>query len=156
MVAAGRVPHDTTDHIRTAMDAREAADPRWCTLYRMGGVAALMIGLLLLGELFVYAVLPRPSTAIEHFAPFRDNRLAGQLTLDLLGMIAYLLFVPTILARYAALRRTSESVMVVATALFFLGVADFFATNTELNSPEFCRGSVYWEAASRTGASLAW
>jgi len=45
-------------------------------------------------------------------------------------MISYLLFVPTILALYLILRRTSEAVMIVAAALFFIGIADFFATNT--------------------------
>ncbi len=105
------------------------AGSRWQGLHKLGGVAALMIAVLLLGEIVVYAVLPRPGSALEHFALFRDNWLAGLLTLDLLGMISYLLFVPTILALYAALRRTSESVMAVATALFFVGIADFFATN---------------------------
>ena len=106
------------------------ADGRWRGLYRLGGVCCPAIAALLLGELVVYAALPRSRTAAEHFALFRDNRLAGLLTLDLLGMFAYLLFIPTVLALYAALRRVGEAPMAVATALFFLGIADFFATNT--------------------------
>ncbi|MBX6342121.1 MAG: hypothetical protein IRY97_06660, partial [Thermomicrobiaceae bacterium] len=108
----------------------EKADDRWRGLYRLGGVAAFLIAGLLVGEAAVYAALPRAETASEHFALFQDNWLAGLLTLDLLGMIAYLLFIPTILAAYMALRHTGEAVMLVATALFFLGIADFFATNT--------------------------
>jgi len=103
---------------------------RLAGLYRAGGVAALMIAVLLLGEIAVYAVFPRPETALHHFELFQQNWLAGLLTLDLLGMISYLLFIPTILALYVALRRTSEAVMAAATALFFVGIADFFATNT--------------------------
>lgn len=105
-------------------------DSRWRDLYRLGGVTALVIAVLLLGELVVYALLPRPKTALAHFEVFQDNWLKGLLTLDLLGMLAYLLFIPTILAFYVSLRRTSEAAMAVATVLFFLGVADFFATNT--------------------------
>jgi hypothetical protein len=107
-----------------------AAECSWRGLYRLGGVAALVIAVLLLGEVVVFAVFPRPGTALEHFELFRDNWLAGLLTLDLLGMISYLLFVPTMLALYVALHRASEAVTAVGTALFFLGVADFFATNT--------------------------
>jgi hypothetical protein len=85
---------------------------------------------LLLGEIAVYAIFPRPKTALEHFELFHENWLAGLLTLDLLGMISYLLLVPTVLALYGALRRTSEAAMAVGPALFFVGIADFFATNT--------------------------
>jgi hypothetical protein len=108
----------------------EIADHRWQGLYKLGGVTALVIAVLLIGEIVVYAVLPRPATAIEYFAIFHDNWLAGLLYFDLLGMISYLLFVPTILALYMTLRRTSATVTIVATALFFVGIADFFATNT--------------------------
>ncbi len=107
-----------------------SAASRWQGLYKLGGAAALIIAVLLLGEIVVYASIPQPATVIDHFALFRDNWLVGLLTLDLLGMIAYLLFIPTILALYVALRPTSESVMLVATVLFFVGIADFFATNT--------------------------
>jgi hypothetical protein len=112
------------------MTESEIADYRWQSLYRLGGVTALIIALLLIGEIVVYAVLPRPATAIEYFAIFHDNWLAGLLYFDLLGMISYLLFIPTILALYMALHHTSETAMIVATALFFIGIADFFATNT--------------------------
>jgi len=108
----------------------ESADSRWQAIYKLGGGAAWIIAVLLLGEIAVYAFLPRTSTAVEHFALFRDNWLAGLLTLDLLGMVAYLLFIPMILALFVTLRSTSVSIAAVATALFFVGIADFFATNT--------------------------
>jgi hypothetical protein len=124
---------------------------RWVGLYRSGGIAALLIAVLLLGEIAVYAIFPRPETALEHFELFQRNWLAGLLTLDLLGMISYLLFVPTILALYVALRRTSEAAMAVATALFFVGVADFFATNTAF--PVLALSNQY--AAAATDAERA-
>jgi hypothetical protein len=106
------------------------ASERWRGLYRTGGIAAILIAVLMLGEVVVYAVLPRTETAVEYFESFADDRLAGLLTLDLLGIIAYLLFIPVILALYVALHEASEAVMAIATALFFVGIADFFATNT--------------------------
>lgn len=105
-------------------------DSHWHGLYRFSGVAAFLIAVLLVGEIIVYAAFPRPESALEHFERFQDNWLVGLLTLDLLGMIAYLAFIPTILALYVVLWRTSQALMAVATVLFFLGIAVFFATNT--------------------------
>jgi hypothetical protein len=102
----------------------------WQSLYKIGGIAGLIISALLIGEIIVYAILPRASTALEHFALFSDNWLAGLLTFDLLGMVAYLLFVPLILALYGVLRRANAALMIVATVFFFVGIAEFFATNT--------------------------
>jgi hypothetical protein len=106
------------------------AERRWQGLYKLGGGAALIIAVLLAGEVLVYAILPRPTTALEQLELFQTNWLVGLFNLDLLGMISYLLFIPTILALYVVLRRTSEAVMAVATALFFVGISAFFATNT--------------------------
>ena len=74
-------------------------------------------------------------TALEHFDLFQENRLVGLLTLDLLGMVAYLAFIPVILALYLALRRAAEAVMAIAAVLFFLGIADFLATKQSLRCP---------------------
>jgi hypothetical protein len=105
-------------------------EPRWQGLCRLGGVAAIIIAALLIGEVVVYAMYPRPETALEHLENFQSNWLLGLLTLDLLGMIAYMFFIPTMLALYLVLRRTNEAVSLTATALFFVGIATFFATNT--------------------------
>ena len=105
---------------------------RWGGLLRAGGVAALLIAMLVIGEIVVYAALPRSETAAEHLRLLSENWLAGLLTLDLLGVFAYLLFIPTVLALYVALHRSSEGLMLVAAVLFFVGIADFLATNTAL------------------------
>jgi hypothetical protein len=120
----------SADHQRTNVSGDDGvADPRWGGLNRLAGVAGGIIAVLLVGEVMVYAFFPRPETALEHFKLFQENRLVGLLTLDLLGMVAYLAFIPLILALYLALRRAAEAVMAIATVLFFLGIADFFATN---------------------------
>lgn len=107
-------------------------ESRWNGLLRAGAVAALLSAVLLVAEIAVYAVLPRSETAAEHLQLLADNWLAGLLTLDLLGVMAYLLFIPTLLALYVALHRSSEGLALTATVLFFIGIADFLATNTAL------------------------
>lgn len=113
-----------------AMTATEPVKHRWRNLCKMGGASALIIALLLIGESIVYALLPSTNTPIEIFSLFQRNWLLGLLHFDLLGMIAYLFFIPFTLALYATMKRTDESLMLVAVVLFFIGVAAFFATNT--------------------------
>jgi hypothetical protein len=66
----------------------------------------------------------------EWFTLFEDNWLLGLLSLDLLLIVDYVLLVPIVLALYVALRRVSESWMAVATALYFVAIAAYFASNT--------------------------
>jgi hypothetical protein len=54
------------------MSESKAVDYRWQSLCKVGGIAALMIAVLQLGEIVVYAFLPRCNTAIEDLALFRD------------------------------------------------------------------------------------
>jgi hypothetical protein len=108
----------------------ETVDLNWKSLYKAGGVAALIIAVLLLCEIIVFSVWPQPTTVIGYFKLFNDNWFIGLLDLDLLGMIAYVLFIPVILALYMALKRVGESLLLIATALFFVGITVFFSTNT--------------------------
>jgi len=105
-------------------------EKRWNNLYKLGGISAYIIAVLLFGEIFVYALIPNPNTPLGYIELFQENPLYGLLHFDLLGMISYLFFIPMTLAIYMALRKTSDSIVLIATVLFFLGVAVFFATNT--------------------------
>ena len=108
----------------------EIIDPRWRNMYKAGGIAAFAIAALLVGEIFVYGALPQVDTIPATFVMFNDNWLVGLLNFDLLGMIAYILFIPMTLAIYLLVRRTSEAVSLIGMVLFFVGIAAFFATNT--------------------------
>ena len=61
---------------------------------------------------------------------FQKSPLLGLLFFDLLGMVAYLFFVPVMLSFYVLLRRENETMALVALVLFVIGVAAFFASNT--------------------------
>ena len=50
--------------------------------------------------------------------------------MDLVGVVAYVSLIPTLLALYVTLRRVSASFTAIATVLFFVGIAMYFATNT--------------------------
>lgn len=108
----------------------ETVDDRWHSLHKIGGISAIMIAILLIGEVFVYSAIPNPISPIEHIELFLKKPLVGLLHFDLLGMIAYLLFIPMILSLYMALRQNNRSVILIATVLFCVGIAVFFATNT--------------------------
>jgi hypothetical protein len=108
----------------------ETFECTWKSLHKIAGIAAMTIALLLLGEVYVYSVIPNPSTTIGYMELFLKNPLFGLLHFDLLGMISYLLFIPFTLSLYMALKGINENVMLIATVLFFVGIAVFFSANT--------------------------
>jgi hypothetical protein len=107
-------------------------DTSWKPLYRVGGAAALITAVLIPLQIVVFVAWPPPleGTVSEWFTLFEDNWLLGLLSLDLLLIVDYVLLVPIVLALYVALRRVSESWMAVATALYFVAIAAYFASNT--------------------------
>jgi len=107
----------------------EIADSNWKSLYKFGGAAALIVAALFPIQIIVMIAYPLPSTVIGYFTLFQSNRLIGLIDLYLLEIPAYILFVPMFLALYAALRRTNESCMALATTLAIIGIAVFLATN---------------------------
>jgi hypothetical protein len=88
---------------------------------------------LILIAVVVYITNPPPSTVQEWFTLFQSNRLVGLLDLDLLMLAGYILYVPTLLALYVALRRTNESFMAIATALGLISVVVYLTSNPSLS-----------------------
>ena len=117
----------------TVGSSAETADFRWKGLYAVGGAAALIIGVFIPIQIIVFIVSPPPSTVIDYFTLFQSNRILGLLDLDLLLIADTALSIPILLALYVALRRASESLMAIATALGFVGIAAYFASNTAFN-----------------------
>lgn len=105
-------------------------DGRWQSLYKIGGISALLIAVFLLGEIIVYSIVPNPNSITGYMELFIKSPLFGLLHFDLLGMVSYLLFIPVILSFYTILKRNSESLTIIATVLFFIGIAVFYSTNT--------------------------
>jgi hypothetical protein len=109
----------------------ETTDSRWKLLYTAAGAPALISAIFIPIQVLVFIAWPPPleGTAGDWFALFQENRLVGLLDLDLLLVADMVLLVPILLAFYPLLRRASESLMAIATALGLLGIVFFIATN---------------------------
>jgi hypothetical protein len=103
----------------------------WRSLYKVGGVCALIIGTLFISEMIIYIATSAPSLmdTTGWFTLFQNNRFVGLVDFGILELYALVLFVPMFLALYVALRRASESYMAIATILAFIGIAANFATS---------------------------
>lgn len=108
----------------------EIADSRWSWLYKVGGAAALITAVFIPVQIIVFIISPPPSTVMGWFTLFHNNRLFGLIDMDLLLVANNVLLVPIFLALYVSLRRVNESFMAIGTALGFVGLALYIASNT--------------------------
>jgi len=114
------------------MDTSQAlmADSAWKPLYRVAGVAALLMVVFIAIQSIVFLAWPPPDTVLGYFTLFQQNWFLGLLSRDLVYMLSHVLLVLIYLALYAALRRASPSFMAIALTLGLLGIAAYFASNT--------------------------
>ncbi|HSB02398.1 MAG TPA: hypothetical protein VLE49_17230 [Anaerolineales bacterium] len=114
----------------TTNSRAESADCR--SLYRFGGVAALLIVLTALLEIII-TFLPggytTAETVIDWFTLFQNNWFLGLRNLGLLNIIVTGLGVPALFALYIAHRRVDHNFAAMAVIISFIGVAVFYATN---------------------------
>ena len=106
----------------------EFSDSDWKNLYRIGGVAALLMFVLTLVQSFIFITNPPPSTVIDYFALFKKNQILGLLDLDLLLIVINILLILIYLALYVALRRFNKSHMTIALTIGLVGTTLFFAS----------------------------
>ena len=105
----------------------------WKPLYRVAGVAALIMIVFIPIQSIVFAVWPPPSTVIGWFTLFQNNWLLGLLDMDLLLIVDQILMGLVFLALYAALKRASPSLMAIALTSGLVGIATYFASSTAFN-----------------------
>lgn len=116
----------------------------WKGLSRLGGIAALMAGLLfrrnlgaeltLLKESGIITAGPTtpPTTVLGWFTLLQSDPLVGLTWLNVFDLVNYALVGLMFLALFVALRRVSPSTMVSATALGLIGIILYFASNQAL------------------------
>ncbi len=109
-----------------ATDA-EAVDPHWHWLHKIGGVAALIMAIIIPLQLIVFIVSPPPTTVTGWFTLFQNNNLLGLLSFEFLFVVYGVLSIPMALALYIALRRTSQSFTAIYLTLNLVGVVALFA-----------------------------
>ena len=107
----------------------ETADSAYKSLYRLGGAAALVVVLLILGVVIGFTVYPQPSTVSDWFELFQSNKVVGLLDFWGLEVPMYAMYALVFLALYVALREADQGRMAIAITFSLLGVGIFLATN---------------------------
>ena len=114
----------------------EVQDSASRSLYRVGGTAAWIVGLLIFVDIPIFFIWPPPgnlqptrATVVAFFTLFHQRRLVGLLDLDLLGLVAYVFLVPVLLALFQALRKSSPAFLPIATVFALVGIGIYFAAN---------------------------
>ncbi len=120
--------------LRQNFDA-ETADPGWKSLYRVGGITALIMVVFPLAEVAI-SFLPGVAglsqgtvTVIDWFTLFQNHWLLALRNLGLLNIVGAAFLAPTILAIYSALRRDHGAYAALGTILFFVGLAVYLASS---------------------------
>ena len=102
------------------------------SLYKLGGVAALLVVLTALVEIII-TFLPGGDTAaetvIDWFMLLQNNWFLGLRNLGLLNIIITGLGIPALFAIYIAHRHVNHTFAALAIIISFLGAAVFYATN---------------------------
>lgn len=107
----------------------ETVDLTYSNLYKLGGVASLIVAVLTLIEVVFLVIYPQPSTVIGWFKLFQRNKFIGLLDFWGLEIPMYLMFILVFLAQYVVLRKANKVLMTIALIFALLGIGIFLATN---------------------------
>jgi hypothetical protein len=109
----------------------------WASLYKVGGLAALVAGVFFRrnigAEILLFTGQTKPSTVAEWFTLLQSNSALGLSLLNIFDIVNYALVGVMFLALYASLKRTNQSYVTIATAFGLVGVSTYFASNTSLS-----------------------
>ena len=110
----------------------ETAYSNWKSLYKISGVAAMLIVLTALFEIII-TFLPggyvSSETVSDWFTLFQSNWFLGLRNLGLLNIVMTTLGIPMFFALYTAHRNVDQPSAALALILSYIGVAVFYATN---------------------------
>jgi hypothetical protein len=112
------------------MTSIETTDSKWKSLYKISGVVALSeVAFFIPISIIAFLIWPPPvnGTVIEWFTIFQENSFHGLVSFDLLYLITNIVLIPVTLALYIALRRTSASLMLIATVAVLVGTVALIA-----------------------------
>ncbi len=119
----------------------DTAETCWNSLYKVSAVAALIAALIFRRWLAADFLLFRaiglirsgptrmPTSALDWFTLLHTNRLVALTFLNVFDSVNYVLVGLIYLGLYAALRRANRSYTTLATALGFVGIAVYLASN---------------------------
>jgi hypothetical protein len=111
---------------------RQAVDPKWAGVYKLGGIAAIVaVGVVLVetSVILVTGHFVTPYDAAGWFAIFQSSRAAGLVAKGVLDIPVAVLLVPMYLGLYHALRQQHFTAAILGVALSFLGIASYLPMN---------------------------
>jgi hypothetical protein len=115
----------------------ERTENQWRRIYKLGGVAALIVVCASLLDIAISILLGGspasiPQTAVDRFIQFQSNPWVGLYYLDLLNMTTAVIMIPAFFAICAAHRRVNIVYSGLALIVFSIGTAVFITNNTAL------------------------
>ncbi len=113
-----------------------SVDPAWKGMYKIGGVSAMLGGILIVITLpFFYAVSSAfpPSSGLEAMKAITGNKLFF-LASEGLGTLFTILLLPFAFALYLALKGVNRSYMLIASALIGVGILLFLVDTAVASS----------------------
>jgi hypothetical protein len=94
----------------------------------VGGIAALVILLIIPVQITVFALFPPPETTIGFFELFHENWILGLLSLDFLYYINNGLLVLVYLGLFTSLRNVDFATMLIAVIIGLTGIGVYYAS----------------------------
>jgi hypothetical protein len=112
----------------------QVVDSKWASLYRIGGVAALVAGIVfrrnIAAEIILFAGQTPPNTVADWFTLLQNNTLLGVSLLNIFDVVNYALVGIMFLGLYVALKQTNRDFMALAATVGLVGTAVYLASNT--------------------------
>jgi len=103
-------------------------DQDYKVLYRIAGIAALIMALFIPIQAIIFFISPPPSTIIGWFDLFQKNAILGLLDMDLLLIVDQILMSFIFLALYILLRQVNKSLMTISFMLGLGGIVIYFSS----------------------------
>jgi hypothetical protein len=133
-----------------------AGASRWRLLFQVAGVGAIATAILIPLQIVAFIVWPYPEGGVaDWFALFQDAPLVGLISFDLIILAEEILVIPILLALYVVLRRSSESLALIAAGLWFVSVALFVGSNTGFEMLALSNGYANAASAAERSTYLA-
>ncbi|MDL1945090.1 DUF4386 family protein [Chloroflexi bacterium CFX2] len=125
----------------------------WKPLFKMGGIAALMMAGIIIVQMIVFMSAPPTydGGASAWFALFQHNKIIGLIDFELLMIVYVFLSLPITLALYILLRRVSPSFTAIYVVLSLIGIISFIVARPAFEMLSLSNGY----AAATTDAERA-
>lgn len=131
-------------------------ESHWSSLYKLGGAAALLAVLAFLVDIAISMasedISPAAFTAVDWFALFQANGLAGLRALGLINVVSLIVSMPLYLSLYTAHQPVNRGFAALALMIYLVGAAVYISNNAAV--PMFVLSGQYATAATETQRTI--